>query len=71
MSCQVVPFLCAWRSDLNLTLKTNGLTWSSQIFSFPTCRIYGVHDEAKDKSFELELSWVCDEANHQHGKVIK
>lgn len=22
------------------------------------CRIYIVHDEVKDKSFELELSWV-------------
>lgn len=31
--------------------------------------IYGVHDEAKDKSFELELSWVCDESNRQHEKV--
>lgn len=33
------------------------------------CRIYGVHDEAKDKAFELELSWVCDESNRQHQKV--
>ena len=32
--------------------------------------IYGVHDEAKDKAFELELSWVCDESNRQHEKVI-
>ncbi|XP_042060542.1 proteasome subunit alpha type-3-like isoform X1 [Salvia splendens] len=31
--------------------------------------IYGVHDEAKDKAFELELSWVCDESNCQHEKV--
>ncbi|KAG8068228.1 hypothetical protein GUJ93_ZPchr0005g15141 [Zizania palustris] len=31
--------------------------------------IYGVHDEAKDKAFELELSWVCDESNRQHEKV--
>uniref|UniRef100_A0A0D9WI04 Proteasome subunit alpha type n=1 Tax=Leersia perrieri TaxID=77586 RepID=A0A0D9WI04_9ORYZ len=31
--------------------------------------IYGVHDEAKDKDFELELSWVCDESNRQHEKV--
>ena len=33
-------------------------------------RIYGVHDEAKDKAFELELSWVCDESNRQHQKVL-
>lgn len=34
-------------------------------------RIYGVHDEAKDKAFELEMSWVCDESNRQHQKVIE
>ncbi|CAN6454693.1 unnamed protein product [Victoria cruziana] len=31
--------------------------------------IYSVHDEAKDKAFELEMSWVCDESNRQHQKV--
>ncbi|KAG0539839.1 hypothetical protein BDA96_03G356600 [Sorghum bicolor] len=31
--------------------------------------IYGVHDEAKDKAFELELSWICDESKRQHQKV--
>mmetsp|Transcript_13382 Transcript_13382/g.18292 ORF Transcript_13382/g.18292 Transcript_13382/m.18292 type:complete len:250 (-) Transcript_13382:30-779(-) len=31
--------------------------------------IYQVHDEAKDKQFELELSWVCDESNKMHQKV--
>ncbi|CAJ1947820.1 unnamed protein product [Sphenostylis stenocarpa] len=31
--------------------------------------IYGVHDEAKDKDFELEMSWVCDESKRQHEKV--
>ncbi|KAG6481105.1 hypothetical protein ZIOFF_057697 [Zingiber officinale] len=31
--------------------------------------IFGVHDEAKDKAFELEMSWVCDESNRQHQKV--
>ena len=34
------------------------------------CSIYGVHDEAKDKDFELEMSWVCDESNRQHQKVM-
>lgn len=33
--------------------------------------IYGVHDEAKDKAFELELSWICDESNRQHQKVTQ
>uniref|UniRef100_A0A0D6R5R7 Proteasome subunit alpha type n=1 Tax=Araucaria cunninghamii TaxID=56994 RepID=A0A0D6R5R7_ARACU len=31
--------------------------------------IYGVHDEAKDKAFELEMSWICDESNRQHEKI--
>ncbi|KAF2291767.1 hypothetical protein GH714_035522 [Hevea brasiliensis] len=40
-----------------------------------TCRegvidsIYKVHDEAKDKAFELEMSWVCDESKRLHQKV--
>lgn len=29
-----------------------------------------MHDEAKDKAFELELSWICDESNRQHQKVL-
>lgn len=37
---------------------------------FSMCSIYGVHDEAKDKAFELEMSWVCDESNRQHQKVV-
>ncbi|ONM37088.1 Proteasome subunit alpha type [Zea mays] len=31
--------------------------------------IYAVHDEAKDKAFELELSWICEESKRQHQKV--
>jgi 20S proteasome subunit alpha 7 len=33
--------------------------------------IHSVHDKAKDKDFELELSWVCDESNKQHQRVPK
>lgn len=40
----------------------------SVVFTFMNS-IYGVHDEAKDKAFELELSWICDESNRQHQKV--
>ena len=28
--------------------------------------IYQLHDEVKDKPFELELSWICDESNKKH-----
>lgn len=31
--------------------------------------IYTVHDDVKDKEFELELSWICDESNNIHQYV--
>jgi len=31
--------------------------------------IYKIHDDVKDKEFELELSWVCDESNRKHERV--
>jgi len=33
--------------------------------------IYQVHDEVKDKEFELELSWICAESKFQHQMVPK
>jgi 20S proteasome subunit alpha 7 len=30
-----------------------------------------VHDDAKDKEFELELSWVCEESKGFHQFVPK
>ncbi|KAF8979746.1 hypothetical protein CPC16_012186 [Podila verticillata] len=33
--------------------------------------IYNVHDDAKDKEFELELSWVCEESKGLHQFVPK
>lgn len=30
----------------------------SMVTVFCFCRIYTVHDEIKDKNFELDLSWV-------------
>ncbi|PCH41290.1 20S proteasome subunit [Wolfiporia cocos MD-104 SS10] len=33
--------------------------------------IYLVHDDAKEKDFELEVSWVCDETNGMHVPVPK
>lgn len=41
---------------------------SFQIF---LCRIYVVHDEVKDKAFELELSWVGEMTNGKHELVPK
>jgi len=31
--------------------------------------IYSVHDDVKDKEFELELSWICAESKYQHQMV--
>lgn len=31
--------------------------------------IYQVHDEVKDKMFELELSWVTKDTNGKHERV--
>jgi len=31
--------------------------------------VYLVHDELKDKNFELELSWVCKDSNGFHQRV--
>lgn len=28
--------------------------------------IYKLHDDIKDKAFELEMSWVCDESDKKH-----
>ena len=33
--------------------------------------IYSVHDDVKDKDFELELSWVCEESGWEHKQVPK
>lgn len=33
--------------------------------------IYTVHDDAKDKDFELELSWICEESGGKHQFVPK
>jgi len=33
--------------------------------------IYKLHDDVKDKAFELELTWVCDESKRLHVPVPK
>lgn len=34
------------------------------------CRIYVVHDEIKDKNFELEMSWIGEATDNCH-KLIQ
>jgi 20S proteasome subunit alpha 7 len=33
--------------------------------------IHKVHDDAKDKDFELEMSWICPQSNNRHQSVPK
>jgi len=33
--------------------------------------IYQLHDEVKDKEFELELGWICTDSNYQYQSVPK
>lgn len=36
-----------------------------------SCSIYLVHDDAKEKEFELEISWIGPESNYTHTHVPK
>lgn len=31
--------------------------------------LHSVHDETKDRLFEIEMSWICAESNYQHAMV--
>lgn len=35
----------------------------------PLRSMYSVHDDIKEKTFELEISWVCDESGKKHTLV--
>lgn len=41
-------------------------TLKDPLHFFFFCSIYLVHDEVKDKLFEMELSWVCEESGGRH-----
>lgn len=30
-----------------------------------------MHDESKDKDFELEMSWICPASDYQHKAIPK
>jgi len=49
-------------------LKLSEMTAREAVFAAAKL-IYSVHDDIKDKAFELELSWVCAETNGQHQMV--
>ncbi|KAG9451671.1 hypothetical protein H6P81_004575 [Aristolochia fimbriata] len=67
----VQPFILSTRSDSGFNfecryqsywMRTDGGSvnedWHTHFIHL--CSIYRLHDEAKDKAFELELSCVCD-----------
>lgn len=56
------------RSCKNVSIKC-GLFKSIRFLRWFFFSIYLVHDELKDKNFELELSWVCKESKGLHEKV--
>lgn len=43
--------------------------WTCVKVYFFDSSIYLVHDELKDKNFELELSWVSEQTNGVHMRV--
>ncbi|RYR32651.1 hypothetical protein Ahy_A10g047187 [Arachis hypogaea] len=68
--CMRILSLCSlgvWGGEIE-KLKLTDMTCRQGVIEVAKI-IYGVHDEAKDKDFELEMSWVCDESNRQHQKV--
>ena len=32
-------------------------------------RIYLVHDDNKDKEFELEMTWICPDSKNKHALI--
>jgi len=46
-------------------LKFETLTCREAVYEVAKI-LYKLHDDVKDKAFELELSWVCDESKRQH-----
>jgi len=49
-------------------LKLDELSSTEALFEVAKI-IHDVHDDVKDKDFELELSWVCEESGWTHKQV--
>jgi len=49
-------------------LKLTELTCREAVYEMAKI-LHTVHDEVKDKYYELELSWICDESNKVHQLV--
>jgi hypothetical protein len=55
---------------LSLGTASNAVTDRLLCLQFSTfISIYKCHDDAKDKDFELELSWICPESGMKHQAV--
>jgi 20S proteasome subunit alpha 7 len=31
--------------------------------------MYNIHDDVKEKQFEIEISWICDESDRTHAHI--
>lgn len=31
--------------------------------------MYNVHDDVKEKTFDIEISWICDESARKHTHI--
>eukprot|EP00163_Fabomonas_tropica_P002632 TRINITY_DN1203_c0_g1_i1.p2 TRINITY_DN1203_c0_g1~~TRINITY_DN1203_c0_g1_i1.p2 ORF type:complete len:137 (-),score=49.97 TRINITY_DN1203_c0_g1_i1:85-495(-) len=49
-------------------LKLDELTCKDALFEVAKI-IHSVHDEVKDKDFELDLSWICEASGYRHQLV--
>jgi len=68
-ACAIGKGRQAARTELE-KLKLNELTCRQAVNDIARI-IYSVHDEVKDKQFELELSWICDESKQVYQLVPK
>jgi len=46
-------------------IKFESITCKDAVYEIARI-LYALHDDVKDKPFELELSWVCDDSKRQH-----
>ncbi|KAF7148728.1 hypothetical protein RHSIM_Rhsim03G0109500 [Rhododendron simsii] len=79
MSYNMVAMISMWPMSSILVIFFVMDTWTLLLCIIILCyvanlafvfwSIYKVHDEAKDKAFEFEMSWVCDESKRQRKKL--
>lgn len=54
--------------ESNLLFPEGGMLTNDYLLA---CSIHSVHDDVKDRDFELEMSWIGPETKYQHQLVPK